>query len=461
MEKFILYFLLITIPVILILSATIYHFSLQKSPYDFKEQLSVNTIMTKEEMEIDLNYLVNTLRDVHPKTVNGFNKEQIHIIKKAYEKIQNPMSVGEFYFILNEVISSLKDAHSMIWINTTKEDRIINLPMIWLEDGMYIKEDVNNLKKGDKIISIGGKTENELLIKLQKIIPAENQQWVKVMGKINLVKEPFLNYLRLINNGYVDIVVQRNGQKIKTKLPLTKQPTYPNNNNYKMWVSYKIYPEKSLGIFRLDKCIYNEVYKSTLENFFKEVSKYNIKNIAIDVRKNTGGDSRVIDEFMKYIDIDKYLFYTGDIRFSRQASKQRGYIRKKGYKSYPKRVIINKKIQDHDLIYNGKIYVLTSFYTFSSGNWFAVVIKDNKLGTIIGEPTGNQPSSYGDILRFQLPISGFKFYVSHKKWVRPNISNDPEDCLHPDIEVYTTIEDILNKKDPQIERLIKIIDKKP
>ena len=189
----------------------------------------------------------------------------------------------------------------------------------------------------------------------------------------------------------------------------------------KLWVSYTIDTENSLGVFRLDKCIYNDVYKKTLENFFKEVAKNNIRNIAIELRKNTGGNSQIINEFMRYVDIDEYLFYTGDIRFSKQASEQRGYIRKSGYKSYSNRTIVNKKVSNKDLIYNGKLYVLTSSCTFSSANWFAVVIRDNNLGIIIGEPTGNQPSSYGDILKFQLPVSGFKFSVSHKKWTRPNV----------------------------------------
>jgi len=458
MEKFMRYFLFLIIPIAIISAVAYSHFTKQAT-YEFKEQISANTVMTKEEMEIDLNYLIDSLKDVHPKTVNGFSEEQSYIIEKAYEKIQDPITAGEFYFVLNEIICSLKDAHTMIWINTTRDDRVIDLPVVWLKDGMYVNKNTTDLKKGDKIVSVGGKTESELLSDLKKIIPAENLQWVKVMGIINITKEPFLNYLKLIDNDHVDIVVQRNNKKITIKLPLINQTEFIKQSS-RLWVSYTIDAENSLGVFRLDKCIYNDVYKTTLENFFKEVAINNIRNIAIDLRKNTGGDSQVINEFMRYIDIDEYLFYTGDIRFSKQASEQRGYIKKSGYKSYPKRTIVNKKVSDKDLIYNGRIYVLTSSYTFSSGNWFAVVIRDNNLGTIVGEPTGNQPSSYGDILRFQLPVSGFKFYVSHKKWVRPNTDNDPENSLYPDVEIYTTIEDILNEKDPQMEKLIKIISKR-
>lgn len=41
------------------------------------------------------------------------------------------------------------------------------------------------------------------------------------------------------------------------------------------------------------------------------------------------------------------------------------------------------------------VYILTSSLTFSSANDFAVIFRDNNIGKIIGEPTGNQSSSYG------------------------------------------------------------------
>lgn len=452
------YFLFLILPVAIV-SATIYFYFTEKTTFEFKAQISADTVMTKEEMEVDLNYLVETLKDVHPKTLNGFSEEQTKIIKNAYEKIQNPMTAGEFYFVLNEIMCSLKDAHTNIWLETTNEDKIIDLPIVWLKDGIYVIKDTDILKKGDKVVSIGGKTDSDLLKDFEKIIPAENMQWVKVLGIHNITKEPFLKYLNLKDNGYVNVVLERNNKEIVLKLPLINQPESEKQNN-NIWVSYTIDTENSLGIFKLDKCIYDDVYKKTLEEFFVEVSKNNIKNVAVDLRKNTGGNSRVINEFMRYIDVDKYFFCTVDIRYSKQASEQRGYIRKSGYKSYSNRTIVNKKVSKKELIYNGNLYVLTSSYTFSSANWFAVVIRDNNLGIIIGEPTGNQPTSYGDILRFQLPVSGFKFNVSHKNFIRPNLDNDPEDSLYPDIEVYTTIEDILNERDPQIEELIKIVKEK-
>lgn len=98
--------------------------------------------------------------------------------------------------------------------------------------------------------------------------------------------------------------------------------------------------------------------------------------------------------------------------------------------------------------------------TFSSGNDFALTFRDNKLGTLIGEPTGNAPTCYGDILMFQLPNSKFNMSVSYKKFQRPDSSKDDERYLEPDILVNTTKEDLINERDAQIERLKEIIKEK-
>ena len=137
--------------------------------------------------------------------------------------------------------------------------------------------------------------------------------------------------------------------------------------------------------------------------------------------------------------------------------KKLGYSRTSGYSRGKPHKARNRKIEDKSLRFDGRLFVLTSPATFSSGNWFAVIIKDNNLGTIIGEPTGNAPSSYGDVPSFQMPNTGFSFTVSHKRWVRPNPDNDPADALYPDVPVYTTIDDIINGTDPQLEKLKAII----
>ena len=92
------------------------------------------------------------------------------------------------------------------------------------------------------------------------------------------------------------------------------------------------------------------------------------------------------------------------------------------------------KREGDEYAYNGKLYALTSNYTFSSAMDFAVVISDNGLGKIVGEIPGNMPTCYGDKLTFQAPYSKLLCSVSFKKFYRVDRSKD-EYPLIPDIEV--------------------------
>ena len=92
-----------------------------------------------------------------------------------------------------------------------------------------------------------------------------------------------------------------------------------------------------------------------------------------------------------------------------------------------------------DLTFTGNLYLLTSAGSFSSAMGFAQLIKDNSLGTLIGEPPGNDPNGYGEITTFKLPNSGIKLSISTKhfiradrectdKYVMPDIACDAENA---------------------------------
>ena len=97
--------------------------------------------------------------------------------------------------------------------------------------------------------------------------------------------------------------------------------------------------------------------------------------------------------------------------------------------------------------------MLTSGLTFSSGNWIAVILQDNGLARVVGEPTSNRPSAYGEDLPFQMARTGLRFTVSSKKWTRPAPERDPANTLTPDILIPTTIHDVRLGRDPQLESI--------
>ena len=71
--------------------------------------------------------------------------------------------------------------------------------------------------------------------------------------------------------------------------------------------------------------------------------------------------------------------------------------------------------------------------------------------------------SYGPEVRFSKEVKqqrGQSFIFNYIKNSSKKVKNnkvDDENSLNPDIIVYTTIDDILNGKDPQMEKVIEII----
>lgn len=67
----------------------------------------------------------------------------------------------------------------------------------------------------------------------------------------------------------------------------------------------------------------------------------------------------------------------------------------------------------------------------------AVSVQDGALGTIIGQPSYNAPSNYGDVLSYTLPESKIKVLISCKRFLRPNSDADPT-TLTPDIIIESS-----------------------
>jgi C-terminal processing protease CtpA/Prc len=408
-------------------------------------------------MKADLDYIVEHLRNVHPATYNGFSKEQENIINEAYLQIDKPTSILDFYFVVNPILCSFNDGHTHLYPLMTPDTRRLQTPIIWLQDGYYIESDQKPFRQGDRIVAVGGKNLEALSHNLHRWIPAENDLYRSFKMAEFLCREESLHHLGVIETNSVTIRVNRAGQEMDLVAQL--KPLGANNQDKpsRPPLGYHIDPELSLGIFYLDECHPDQQYIKTVNDFFNAVSLHGIRHIAIDVRHNGGGNSGGIKIFLNYIDVNSYKGVNADIRYSKEAANARSYNKTDGYHHGDAYVVTNKKVSDKNLLFSGQLYVMTSPQTFSSANWFAVYVRDNNLGTVIGEPTGNAPTSFGDILSFRAPNSHLRFSVSHKKWNRPDPDNDPENALYPDIPIYTTIEDIVTGNDPQMQELNKII----
>jgi C-terminal processing protease CtpA/Prc len=88
-----------------------------------------------------------------------------------------------------------------------------------------------------------------------------------------------------------------------------------------------------------------------------------------------------------------------------------------------------------------------------------MLIKDYKLGKIIGQETGGTPTCYGDHFDFELPNTKTKVRVSYKWSLRPSGVDDNRGVI-PDIILDPTLEDILLEKDREMDYVLNLIKEK-
>lgn len=425
--------------------------------------------LSAEQMEADLRFMIRTVSEVHPALAEPEARAAFEArAGKILEDIHPAMPLSAFSLLAARVLQALPETDAHTGVAFEPDDLALPIRFDWVSDGLVVvqAEAGAPLRRGDLVVRLGGLTPEELLEGLRPFIPAENDNWIRTRGKGLLHSRFMLEALGAVaEDGSVHVVTRRPGDPStgsgarEAEVALGFGPSRPEallpQEAERPWFGWRIEPEHSLGLFWLDVCEDTPEYREAVDAFFAAVENAGIKKVAIDVRRNTGGNSAVLDAFLKYVPAATVRSYRGEVRFSAQANAQRGYtlLTRLGHllsKAWPG-TMRTPRPSEPDLIFDGDLYVLTSGQTFSSGLWIAAVLSDNGLATVVGEPTGGAPSGYGDILTFRLPQTGVRFSVSHKRWIRPDPALDPASTLMPDRLVPTTVEDIRLQRDPQLE----------
>ena len=417
-----------------------------------KPYIGPKDMVTVDMMIEDFDFVLQKLARVHPQTIDGFSPLQKQIISEIRESIRQPTTKENFFFSVNRLFHSFHDAHTTMWLVFSQG---IDLPLVWLKDGLYVEWDTGHLVRGDRIISVGGKSVAQLFQEINQIVWTENSHLVRLEGPWMLLSRPYLRQMGLVEQDGVTVVFSRAGRERTVRLPIIDLGRRREENLPLM--TFAIETERNLAVLTLNMCRFDSEYFLKLRNFFREVREQGINNIALDLRRNSGGDSRVIDLFLSYLNVDRIKTYGSTVRYSQESwdiARERGT----GVERFPRSEKANRKVSDKNLLFSGRVFVLTSSKTFSSANMFAVTLQDNRIATIIGEPTGNQPSCFGHPLNFEMPRTGIYFKISHKQFFRPESSLDHLDAVYPDVEIYRTIDDIIQGRDSQMGKIRQLIE---
>lgn len=369
--------------------------------------------LTREQAIADLNYMVMRIAERHLAAANGLPAAVAAQHEMEIKNMPDGPRVVDLSAAASRILHQLGDAHASI---------------LYYTDGMkQIKLDLNKSgglllctsgpRAGQQVVEIDGVPVEELYEVFLKQFSYENIYYGEHQFPSYLKTEYGLNWLGLPVSGSVAYTFHNRGIPETERYEFSEDVEIQSSDGAD-FVSYTIDPESKTGIFTLDACFFNTQYTETLRDFFTRVKEAGIEAVAVDLRNNGGGNSQVANEFMRYLPLEEYADYGSRVRYNFWVANNDNQVR--------------RNEQYKDLLFDGELYILTSKATFSSGKWFAVLLRDNNLGRVIGEPPGNRPSAYGDVLLFQMPESNLLFMITYKQFTRPDTTRDSEDALWPD-----------------------------
>jgi C-terminal processing protease CtpA/Prc len=202
---------------------------------------------------------------------------------------------------------------------------------------------------------------------------------------------------------------------------------------------YYLYFTNDIALLRIRSFSGSSEQKQFYDRCFKEISHHrNINTLFIDLRDNRGGRTRNFGTLFSYLSADTIL-QTKEVLFkvnnetllAAQKMKDKGdpLLYEKIKDHTPGELI--SLFEDRDLMiindtntyrFKGEIYVLIDAGTFSAAVGFATMVRNNKLGYIIGTPTGGMTNAFGDPIKLKLKGTKLSLMVPTKHILQDDIS---------------------------------------
>jgi tetratricopeptide (TPR) repeat protein len=404
---------------------------------------TVSANVSREEgWKTDLDYLLTQFRRINPQYNRPEIKEKIeNAVARLREQIPR-LSDVKIAVEMQKVTAILTTSHTEVFLH--RQPRAFKFPEplpvnLWIfPEGVYVVEAENEYKSlvGSRITAVDGTPIEQAIKKLQPLVPSEGEPTRLIMTRflilshvlqaVGISQAPDRVKLSVLDRGNktrtVEIASKPNHKWVDSLPPSpfadsnVPLPMYMTHPNERYWFEH----------LPKDKAVYVRITMmrdkpdETLAAFGLRLRELldkqpDIKNLIVDLRGNTGGNSVFYPELLRTI-----------IAFD---TKQ-----------------------------GNRVFALTDRAVFSAATNFTVDLERLTNAVFVGEPGGGQPRMNSDAMFFNLPYSGLFVILSNVVW---NLSGpyDMRRWIAPDVPVALTAKDYFANRDPVMETVANLIVK--
>ncbi len=400
--------------------------------------------------------------DVHPDPFYAISAADFEkLYDETLKKCDKPMSLSDLYFLASRLLAPLRDLHANVQAHY--KDQYLPLGLVAGSDGIGVSNATDEFAemRQSRLVAIEGISVEDLLKRLDAFTSSENRESLLGVAPAWLVQRSVLRELigpQIQDAAHVKFATANGvGERLVPFRELRVFAAAPRKDE-----AWRLIPEINAGYFALRHCHYDRNFRGSVRSLFSQMEMNGTANLIIDLRGNPGGYTAIMNEFLDHLPPDTLRDYTMRFRLSKEAIDEGDYDDLKKFKFPPNS---NLALADYQpwkkpgsaralKPFAGKVFVIVDHSTASAATWLATMIKDNKLGTIVGEKTPNMPSFYGAVLYFKI-CRGMRLSLPHMMLKRPAPESDPEDGLHPDVPISPKLQELFDGRDAQMEWVVK------
>ncbi len=458
-------------------------------------------MLSGQQMQKDINLLESVFYNLHPGIYKYSTKEAL---EQSFNELKanslKDMPIKQFYLYISQLVNKIKCGHTfpnpLNLEDSIKSvlftDKVVPFFFKVIENKIIITHNLSDnpdIKTGDEILSINKQSGGEIISKLLTVSRADgNNAQHKKLSNMNL--SPYDSYGNSLFDIYFPLFFPSGGGELIVEIRSVRQAemTYKINyttvgsriNKYETlfgkvledeatWDCKNLNPTTAylkFGTFAFWNSEFD--WKNYIDSCFNIINTdKKIQNLVIDLRDNEGGSGEIRDYILSMIankplideqrsercyryltvpDSLKQYLSTWDKSFKMPKNPSEFTLNEIGL--YQKNAVESEEdIMPNANSFKGKVYLLVDAVCSSSTFGFAWTFQYNKLGTIIGEPTGGtkQGLNGGEMFFFTMPNSKIEIDIP---LVYSYTKNAKDEGVIPDIIITPTQETIYKNIDP-------------
>lgn len=405
----------------------------------------------KTDLAADLDTLYLHINKIHPDAFTRVSQQEFDaMFSEIKESLPKSLTKLEFYPYVARIVALAGDLHSDV--SFPMNDFLDKKPCVFPAYIRISPEDMsmtvknspgNQIPSGSTILSINGKSANEIVNALSSYIPAETP--VYLASRLTDGFHEYYNYIDPSDVYFVEYGYE--GKIYKKEVKGGKIKVRKQNGNKKTDQAQErnlSFTETSSGTVLFDIRKFDSRQRYVTDSLFLYLKNNGTENLIIDVRDNYGGMGDMAYDILSYISPAEYRL--NDTRTYRFSDLSRHY----NIRYYGKDTVRNTtgvynyvytepeemtQPREDSSKFHGRVFLLVNNGSMSTSVFLAHGIKHYKLGTIIGEETGSSLYSFFDPIKFTLPVTGLNYTLSTAKMSQFPVEKYKGHGVVPDIEI--------------------------